>query len=645
MLEAGFARRCAFPTVDRDSLDLLPPLAAGGLARSSLAEVLAAAFRSSATGTLLLEQGGRESRLFLRRGRPCGGQLPGGFHNLGRHLVRKGLLDRQTLERTVKLRAATGRRHGVVLVAEGLLTPAELLSNLRELQRQNIQRLCLVRDARYELRGWERPPEWTEELDLDPLRVVIAALESEQLADRRRAVLAWLGDRPLRPAPDFDHLASLVALRPHERQELGTLAVPRAAAALGHGLLDATAEAFVAASALLGLLEPDTDEERFTPLLTPIDEPPAQPVALETGAELPTLEPIDEVSPGPDPIAGEAAGLDERRKSGAGAESTADEAAVGSTPASASRTPEEGAAAEAQRAELRRRLQRRGMLNLGPLLGRAAESSATAARAEETTPAPGETEAGRRGLPEPELEQEIRSRIARRGTEDHFSRLGLARTATTEEVREAFLLLARRFHPDRLSATGRAHLLGPARELFALIKESYDALIDPAARARYVSQLEATAGDARRSSKQRADEARLASRKAAVYLSKNDLESAEAELVRAVHSDPRAEYLAELAWTLQLNPRRRDEAREEIRQLVARALGAVPEHERAFVVAGRFARIAGDAARARRYFRQALERNPRSLEALRELRVLEMQAPEKKGAPDGDGLLGLFLKK
>src|SRR3954452_18946270 len=101
-----------------DPVDLLPPIAAGDLGRHSVAEVLAAAFRANATGTLAIEQGVGESRLFLRYGQPCGALLHTGFRSFGSFLVDRGIIDAADLQASAEAAAASGRRQGDELVAQ-----------------------------------------------------------------------------------------------------------------------------------------------------------------------------------------------------------------------------------------------------------------------------------------------------------------------------------------------------------------------------------------------------------------------------------------------------------------------------------------------------------------------------------------------
>lgn len=71
--------------------------------------------------------------------------------------------------------------------------------------------------------------------------------------------------------------------------------------------------------------------------------------------------------------------------------------------------------------------------------------------------------------------------------------LGVAASATTEEIRVAYRLLVARYHPDRHHGNP---LVGLATERAAELNRAHDVLSDPARRAAYDAEL-ATAGGPR----------------------------------------------------------------------------------------------------------------------------------------------------
>lgn len=67
---------------------------------------------------------------------------------------------------------------------------------------------------------------------------------------------------------------------------------------------------------------------------------------------------------------------------------------------------------------------------------------------------------------------------------DHYKTLGLSRTATKEEIKEAFRRCALKFHPDRHSQSNKEVRDGASLR-FKLASEAYEVLIDDRKRAEY----------------------------------------------------------------------------------------------------------------------------------------------------------------
>lgn len=774
-------------------MEFLPDIAAGDLTHRSVAEVVAAAFRANATGTIVFDHEGGESRIFVRYGSPCGVKLARGALSFVDFLAIHALVDPEAGEQAAQTARRTGQRMGEVLAQQGLIDPDQLPVLVASQHSQNLVALCQIRDGRYELRGWERPPAWTDPVALCPLRAIVSALQSDELFDRRRALADALGPRTLQPAPDVEDLATRLALDPAEHQLLTAGPWPCRADEAGAGLLDPdNAESVIVALTLLGLLEPQGHPLRLpdppsaprptrtekTPLFIPVDPlaemdpialdgdddpsadddappdwlqapsvddfsvtegdllvdalllhtgklqtddappreptlpPPTPPPTWGAPADLRTPPPLssefqtdlqrlllDEIADelkdlqdeptGPlvfdvpeltPSLSGDALALQVAQEEafaefGDGLSFDDDEAALaaalhepahdetddtlalqfasdtasdepliapadepepdftvpvptsetGTGPMLTGRTLTDQHSRTTASHDVRRKLLQRALRNVsGNVFAREQTSRIGVAEPSEPAPRPADADA--------QLERDVQGLLQRMAGDDHFARLGLGRDASTEDVKEAFLSLAKRYHPDRVAAAGQAHLLPQVRELFSRVKEAYDVLVDPASRARHAAAMQAR--DSGRPALS-PDEARAAYQKALAHLRRRDLKNAEAELVRAIDGDAQPAYLAELAHTLFINPQRRAEAMDEIRDLVQRALKSNEPNDRAYIVAAMLARADDQTGKVERYFRKALEVNPKNVDAARELRLIEMRraaAPKKSGS-------------
>src|SRR2546430_11302155 len=173
-----------------DTFELLPSLAQGNLRDTSAAELVAAVFRSRASGTLAIEgKDTGEIRAFFRAGEMCGSATFAGFRTLAHVLLANDWLDALQIESTQQAAAKSGKRHGEVLVEKRLLTPEQLRGALATQHRENLRVLLTLDEGAYEWRGTGPPPAWAREVVVDPLSCIVDALESDAMDARRQRVL------------------------------------------------------------------------------------------------------------------------------------------------------------------------------------------------------------------------------------------------------------------------------------------------------------------------------------------------------------------------------------------------------------------------------------------------------------------------
>jgi tetratricopeptide (TPR) repeat protein len=120
-----------------------------------------------------------------------------------------------------------------------------------------------------------------------------------------------------------------------------------------------------------------------------------------------------------------------------------------------------------------------------------------------------------------------------------------------------------------------------------------------------------------------------------VFFRKRDFTAAVEHFERAHTLEPKPLHLAALAWSLYMDPQRKAEI-PRAKQMMAEAIKADPNCDRAHYQLGVIARVEGDNDRAERHFKEAVRANPKHLEANQELRLIEMRkkntpSPNKKG--------------
>ena len=210
-----------------DTFELLPSLAQGELAETSAPELVAAVFRSRASGTLWMETANAEIRCFFRAGDMCGTGSFKGFQTLAHVLLVNDWVAALDIESSAEEATGKGQRHGEVLVERGLLTADQLRTALGAQHTANLTTLLCLPSGKYDWRGWEPPPAWAREVVVDPVSCVIDALELPQHEARRRRVLDWLGRGAARLSHDWPELQGRVTLSDLDRRAAALLALPR----------------------------------------------------------------------------------------------------------------------------------------------------------------------------------------------------------------------------------------------------------------------------------------------------------------------------------------------------------------------------------------------------------------------------------
>jgi curved DNA-binding protein CbpA len=587
-----------------DTFDLLPSLAQGDLRATSAAELVAAVLRSKASGTLIIEsERTGEIRAFFRAGDMCGTASFNGSHTLAHVMLANDWADALQIESTQLAAAKAGKRHGEMLVEQGLLTREQLCSALVVQHRHNLALLLALGEGAYEWRGWEPPPAWAVEVTVDPVACIVDALQSEAMVARRKRVLTWLDGHAVKLSVDWPDLQARAALSEGDRRAASLLASPRHVRQFvsACGLPTERAEALLVTLLLTGGAEPDKSAVKTAPAdedepidLIPMD-PPAKPTA-HTPASL--------------------------RK-----------AAVDDSPLELDR----GDDAEARAREVRMRMRTQGLRNLGiaptpqPTPARHTPANAVRHTPKHNAAAPGDLDSETLAFAD-----EVRRRVAALNGQNAYALLGVASNATQEQIKHAYLHAAKRYHPDRAAATpGLGGLLPELQALFSALKEAHDQIATPAARTQYDQQLRHGA-----TGKVRKEEATLELKMGEVLLKKRDFAGALPKLRRAVDLDANADALAALAWAIVSDPKATADGKEEAMSLINRALRAPGATARTYYVAGVLWRNK-DPASAADAFRKALELDPKHADASLELRVLESR--QGKSPAKGGGVLSNLL--
>jgi curved DNA-binding protein CbpA len=573
----------------------------GDLSRTPLAAILLEAWNLRASGELTVHQPGGDSRLFFRDGMAVGAQTFAGFHPLGQILLGRGLIDIDTLGRSLADVAQTKRKQGDLLVEMGAVPREVVDSALEDQQAGYLSLIAGLAEGGYEFRFDAPIPAWAGRVLVAPMRAVVDALATPQGAPLCTSALE-LAEGPIALGAGYADLSMVFAWTAAEEQlllRLGTASTAQEILATP-GLPVEQARAVLAALLLLGLAEPAgevfdvssiTQATEASPPATRMMPAPARP---PLGHVPPVLQPVGSVQPaGSAPQASALPAADPSRRSDP----------------------------EVARAR-RHRLLARAMQNMGVgpfAAGRPppATGAAPGGAGDASTASPGARPPARPTEAEAEIRRALLAALPLAREADLFVRLNLPRTATPEEVKGAYLALVKQFHPDRFGAPALSDLQDGLRELLSALNEAYGVLSDRTRRTDYLAR---TSAGGRAPTEAAAAAARADFLKAEVARKSGDHARARLFLESAVRSDRSPELLVALAVETMASgkPADREKARGHLDEAMKDAGCAA-----AFLVAGKMCRDEGDHDRAERHFRAALRADPRSEEAARELRQLQ----------------------
>lgn len=226
--------------------------------------------------------------------------------------------------------------------------------------------------------------------------------------------------------------------------------------------------------------------------------------------------------------------------------------------------------------------------------------------------------------------------------QDFFALLGVSHDAKTEDIRRAYVQMAKKYHPDRYLQDNISNdLKQKTNSLFQRIGEAHETLADPARKKAYLSELTGE-GKKKDSEADQILRAETAFQKGMVLLKVNNFAEARAELKKAVDLySKEPEYFVYLAWCIFKNAQK-DTEKDQAKKMILKALQMNPDLDKAHFFLGQMLKEEGKTREAEKRFERAIQCNPNNTEALRELRLSHMRKPSESKAAS---LLGKMFRK
>jgi tetratricopeptide (TPR) repeat protein len=225
-----------------------------------------------------------------------------------------------------------------------------------------------------------------------------------------------------------------------------------------------------------------------------------------------------------------------------------------------------------------------------------------------------------------------------------FEVLGVGREASRDQIKSAYLQLARVYHPDRLAQFRLEPLRVDVEKIFARLSEAQATLMDDLRRKEYVTTLDGAAkGDAEKARKLL--EAENQFQLGEVALRQRQYDQAERHFRTACELNPEeGEHHAFLAWTIYQNPTNsRAAVLDTVKQGLTRAIKLSRNNPRPYYLLGELFLAENDLERAIGSFRKALELREDYVDAERGLRLATMR--KEKSGDKKSSLFDRFRKK
>lgn len=557
----------------------------GNLADDPLPTLLHQQFVAKSTGVLHIQNRAGRHDVYLRGGYPVAVTLPGSAELLGKVLFEMGILDEATYKKTLAEPPPPGQRYGDMLLAKGLCTEDQMRLALKAQVRRKLHRLFFLNDGSYEFVAGEHDQglQKAESLRIHPARAIYHGVRSAWNAERLKGALFLLDGKAIKctldnegvarygVGPDDGRVAELL------RKGYWTLPDLVEAAGLPPQPVHALVYALYISEAL------DIKSAGEVPRLRKRSDTPLPPNAQAASpSTLKELSGTHKMPSGvsPLPMATDASGAYKM-------------------PSGAFKFP----------------------------------SPPHASSQRVRVPTPQSVTGLDQGAPDVEsVRKQLIAKAAVVETQNLFEVLEIPTTATRDEVKQAYFVAAKRYHPDRLVSMGLEALRGDVEKIFRRVSEAYGTLFDDARRNEYKLTLGKPKEDdaAAHAKAMKMLEADMALRRGEVLLKKNDFLGAIHEFEAAVNLDPQnGEHLAYLTWARVCA---NQTTYADAKGLLNQAVKLSPRCAQAYYYLGICLKQDKDVDRAYGMFKKAHELNSRLLDAEREMRLINMRKEKEKSS-------------
>ena len=210
---------------------------------------------------------------------------------------------------------------------------------------------------------------------------------------------------------------------------------------------------------------------------------------------------------------------------------------------------------------------------------------------------------------------------------DYFGVLGLETDAEGADVQKAYFLMAKTFHPDKITKLGLEDAeLKEARKVFEFMTQAFNVLSDPSKRRSIASGK--TVANPHQSKLSKGDDAQIFLHQGLKMMRMKAWDKAEEFMRKAAHKDGQnVEVLSNLGWAVFNNPKKKEPVRlEEAKNIWEQALKVDGKDPQANYYMSLYCKAAKKVVEQERYLTVALDHKSDFVDAQREMRLLKMRS-------------------
>lgn len=215
---------------------------------------------------------------------------------------------------------------------------------------------------------------------------------------------------------------------------------------------------------------------------------------------------------------------------------------------------------------------------------------------------------------------------------NYFEILGVSQSCNESGLERAYENLARRVHPDRFQ-TASLSIRELASEVYDRVCEAYETIRDKKRRQQYILELQMGARRIQRDDAGRcALDAETAFQAGVTFIQKRNYEDALVRFGKALEIKPDdGEYYAHYGWCVYLCNPDSPAMVEEAIEHVKRGVHLANDREKPLLFLGRLYKVIGKIGHAEKMFTRAVQIQPECVEAMRELRLINLRREKGRG--------------